>query len=86
MSKYMISSLRLIGFFRTLNLFSRDTYVVDQVLARIIHIMLRTLLMCAGIIAVIGASFPLFLVSVIPLGWIYQKVMMLVFSLHYSKW
>lgn len=61
---------------RILNLFSRDTYVVDQVLARIMLVMIRTLLTCAGIIAVIGASFPLFLISVIPLGWIYRKVML----------
>ena len=59
-----------------MNLFSRDTYVVDQVLARVIQGMLRTLFVCAGIVAVIGASFPLFLVAVIPLAYFYRRVMM----------
>ena len=59
-----------------MNLFSRDIYVVDQVLARVIQGMFRTLCVCAGIIVVIGASFPLFLVAVIPLALFYRTVMM----------
>ncbi|KAJ7224438.1 multidrug resistance-associated ABC transporter [Mycena pura] len=70
-----------LGFFeltptgRTLNLFSRDMYVVDQLLARFVQNMIRTMLVCLSIFVVIGASFPLFLISVIPLGWFYLRVM-----------
>ncbi|TFY83303.1 hypothetical protein EWM64_g713 [Hericium alpestre] len=60
---------------RILNLFSRDVYVVDQVLARVIQSMFRTLVQCAGIIAVIGVSFPAFLIAVPPLAWFYAEVM-----------
>ncbi|KAF9457511.1 multidrug resistance-associated ABC transporter [Collybia nuda] len=60
---------------RILNLFSRDTYVVDQILARVIQNVCRTLAVCLSIVIVIGASFPPFLISVIPLGWFYVRVM-----------
>ncbi|KAK0457645.1 P-loop containing nucleoside triphosphate hydrolase protein [Desarmillaria tabescens] len=60
---------------RILNLFSRDTYVVDQILARAIQNLCRTLAVCVFIVLVIGASFPLFLLSVIPLGYFYLQVM-----------
>ena len=45
---------------RILNLFSRDTYVVDQILARVIQNVVRTLFVTAMIVIVIGYSFPLF--------------------------
>ncbi|KAF8892115.1 multidrug resistance-associated ABC transporter [Infundibulicybe gibba] len=60
---------------RILNLFSRDTYVVDQILARVIQGLCRTAAVCLSIVAVIGTSFPPFLLSVIPLGWFYLRVM-----------
>ncbi|SJL03580.1 related to YCF1-Vacuolar ABC transporter responsible for vacuolar sequestration of glutathione-S-conjugates [Armillaria ostoyae] len=60
---------------RILNLFSRDTYVVDQILARAIQNLCRTLAVCVFIVLVIGSSFPLFLLSVIPLGYFYLQVM-----------
>ncbi|KAJ3484887.1 hypothetical protein NLI96_g5332 [Meripilus lineatus] len=60
---------------RILNLFSRDVYVVDQILARVIQNVVRTLCTTAMIIAVIGYSFPLFLVAVPPLAWFYIRVM-----------
>ncbi|THH19236.1 hypothetical protein EW146_g1884 [Bondarzewia mesenterica] len=60
---------------RIMNLFSRDTYVVDQILARVIQSLVRTAASCAGIVVVIGASFPLFLIAVVPLGWLYRRVM-----------
>jgi len=56
-------------------LFSRDTYVVDQILARVIQGMIRTLAVCLSILVVIGTSFPPFLIVVIPLGWFYIRVM-----------
>lgn len=60
---------------RIMNLFSRDTYVVDQVLARAIQMLFRTAASCLGIIVVIGISFPPFLIAVIPLGYLYSRVM-----------
>ncbi|KAG2139678.1 ABC transporter type 1, transmembrane domain-containing protein [Suillus clintonianus] len=59
---------------RILNLFSRDTYVVDQILARVIQNMVRTSAVCASIVLVIGFSFPPFLIAVVPLVWFYSKV------------
>ncbi|KAI0313275.1 P-loop containing nucleoside triphosphate hydrolase protein [Amylostereum chailletii] len=58
---------------RILNLFSRDTYVVDQVLARVIQFTVRTFASCAGIVVVIGVSFPPFLIAVVPLGYLYSR-------------
>ncbi|PCH44281.1 multidrug resistance-associated ABC transporter [Wolfiporia cocos MD-104 SS10] len=60
---------------RILNLFSRDTYVVDQIIARVIQNTIRTTCVTAMIIVVIGYSFPLFLVAVPPLAWFYMRVM-----------
>ncbi|KAG5642913.1 hypothetical protein DXG03_001884 [Asterophora parasitica] len=60
---------------RILNLFSRDTYVVDQILGRVIQGLCRTLAVCLSIVVVIGVSFPPFLVAVIPLGLFYSRVM-----------
>lgn len=60
---------------RILNLFSRDTYVVDQLLVRDIQGTCRTLAICLSIIAVIGGNLPPFLFAVIPLGWFYVLVM-----------
>ncbi|KAG1817496.1 P-loop containing nucleoside triphosphate hydrolase protein [Suillus subaureus] len=59
---------------RILNLFSRDTYVVDQILARVIQNMIRTSTGCASIILVIGFSFPPFLIAVVPLAWFYSRI------------
>ncbi|KAJ6621301.1 metal resistance protein YCF1 [Mycena sp. CBHHK59/15] len=60
---------------RTLNLFSRDMYVVDQLLARFVQNLFRTSAVCVSILVVIGASFPLFLLSIIPLAWFYLRTM-----------
>jgi ATP-binding cassette subfamily C (CFTR/MRP) protein 1 len=50
-------------------------YVVDQILARVIQGLCRTLAVCLSIVAVIGGSFPPFLIALIPLGWFYLRVM-----------
>nr|UYV50462.1 YCF1 [Agaricus brasiliensis] len=60
---------------RVLNLFSRDVYVTDQILGRVIQNFCRTSAVCLFILVVIGSSFPPFLAAVIPLGWFYMKVM-----------
>jgi ATP-binding cassette subfamily C (CFTR/MRP) protein 1 len=65
-----------------LNLFSRDIYVVDQVLARVIQGLCRTLAVCLSIVVVIGSSFPPFIIFVIPLGWFYVRVMQYGFIHH----
>ena len=49
--------------------------VIDQVLARVIQGFVRTLAGVLGIIAVICFNFPLFLVSLPPLAWIYHLIM-----------
>ncbi|KAI0091755.1 metal resistance protein YCF1 [Irpex rosettiformis] len=60
---------------RILNLFSRDTYVVDQILARVISNVVRTLFTTVMIVGVIGFSFPWFLIAVPLLTWFYLRVM-----------
>jgi ABC-type multidrug transport system fused ATPase/permease subunit len=60
---------------RILNLFSRDTYVVDQVLPRVVQALCRTLAVSLSIIIVIGSSFPPFFLTVLPLGWLYLRIM-----------
>ncbi|XP_006462121.1 hypothetical protein AGABI2DRAFT_151707 [Agaricus bisporus var. bisporus H97] len=60
---------------RILNLFSRDVYVTDQILGRVIQNFCRTSAVCLFILVVIGGSFPPFLVAIIPLGWFYMRVM-----------
>ncbi|KAI0255781.1 P-loop containing nucleoside triphosphate hydrolase protein [Lactifluus subvellereus] len=60
---------------RILNLFTKDTNVVDQMLARVMQFVVRTLCSSVGIIIVIGSSFPPFLIAIIPLGWLYTRFM-----------
>ncbi|KAH9989856.1 metal resistance protein YCF1 [Russula vinacea] len=60
---------------RILNLFTKDTNVVDQALARVIQFVFRTLAASVGIIVVIGSSFPPFLIAIVPLGWMYSRFM-----------
>ncbi|KAM6496895.1 metal resistance protein YCF1 [Amanita muscaria] len=60
---------------RILNLFSRDIYIIDQILPRIIQQLCRNLAVCMSIMVVISWSFPLFILFVIPLGWFYWSVM-----------
>ncbi|KAK7061125.1 hypothetical protein VNI00_000861 [Paramarasmius palmivorus] len=60
---------------RILNLFSRDIYVVDQILARMFQNLFRTLATTLFIVSVIGVSFPAFLIFIIPLAWFYARVM-----------
>jgi ATP-binding cassette subfamily C (CFTR/MRP) protein 1 len=61
--------------YRILNLFSRDTYVVDQILPRVIESLCRTFAVSLSIIVVIGSGFPPFLIIVLPLGWLYLRIM-----------
>ncbi|KIK60287.1 hypothetical protein GYMLUDRAFT_73760 [Collybiopsis luxurians FD-317 M1] len=60
---------------RILNLFSRDIYVVDGILARVISMAFRMFVVTSSIIIVIGSSFPWFLIAVPPLAWFYLTVM-----------
>ncbi|KAJ3985950.1 multidrug resistance-associated ABC transporter [Lentinula detonsa] len=60
---------------RIMNLFSRDIYVVDGILARVISMTFRMFVSTCSIVIVIGSSFPPFLLAVVPLGWFYLTVM-----------
>ncbi|KAL4067103.1 P-loop containing nucleoside triphosphate hydrolase protein [Scleroderma yunnanense] len=59
---------------RVLNLFSRDIYVIDQVLAQMIMHLVRTTATCISIVLVITISFPPFTLAVLPLAWFYYQV------------
>ena len=55
--------------------------MVDQILPRVIESLCRTFAVSLSIIVVIGSSFPPFLVIVLPLGWLYLRIMRCVFML-----
>ncbi|KAG8218162.1 P-loop containing nucleoside triphosphate hydrolase protein [Butyriboletus roseoflavus] len=59
---------------RILNLFTRDIYVVDQVLSKVAQNLVRTSIVTASILVVICFSFPPFIITVIPLSWFYYRV------------
>ena len=58
--------------------------MVDQVLPRVVQGLCRTLAVSMSIIIVIGSSFPPFFLTVLPLGWLYLRIMRFVdmFSTH----
>jgi len=61
---------------RIMNLFTRDTRVMDQVLGRVMLGVTRTAAsMLMGILAVISTVFPLFLLAVPPLACLYNAIM-----------
>ncbi|KAG8819292.1 hypothetical protein FRC19_009973 [Serendipita sp. 401] len=60
---------------RILNVFSRDVYVLDQVLARVISGALRTGSSVLGTVVVVCVNFPLFTLALVPLGWFYRRIM-----------
>ena len=49
--------------------------MVDQVLPRVVQGLCRTLAVSMSIIIVIGSSFPPFFLTVLPLGWLYLRIM-----------
>ena len=60
---------------RLLNLFSRDVAVMDEVLPRVIHAMVRSSAAVLGVLGVIAFSVPWFLIALIPLAFMYRAVM-----------
>uniref|UniRef100_V5E5X8 Multidrug resistance-associated ABC transporter n=1 Tax=Kalmanozyma brasiliensis (strain GHG001) TaxID=1365824 RepID=V5E5X8_KALBG len=60
---------------RLLNLFSRDVNVIDEVLPRVIHGLIRTMTVVLGVLCVVGYSVPPFLIAIIPLGFAYRAVL-----------
>ncbi|KAG8992893.1 hypothetical protein FRB94_011203 [Tulasnella sp. JGI-2019a] len=60
---------------RIMNLFSRDQYVVDEVMVRVLAGFTRTLAVVAGIFIVIVGSFPIAVIGIIPLAYIYKEIM-----------
>lgn len=59
---------------QVLNRFSRDVYVIDEVLARTFGGFFRTLAQVAGIIVVVSSGAPLYLVIVVPVFFIYRRI------------
>jgi ATP-binding cassette subfamily C (CFTR/MRP) protein 1 len=57
-----------------LNRFSRDVYVIDEVLARVFGGFFRTFASVVGVIIVITSQVPLYIVVCIPIAFIYNKV------------
>ncbi|CAE6486674.1 unnamed protein product [Rhizoctonia solani] len=60
---------------RIMNLFSRDQYVIDEVLVRVLNSFFWALLTILGAIVVVGGTFPIFMIGLIPLGYIYRFIM-----------
>ncbi|GAA5854514.1 hypothetical protein JCM9279_000825 [Rhodotorula babjevae] len=57
-----------------LNRFSRDIYVIDEVLARTFGGFARTLAGVVGMIAVISSSAPAFLLILVPILFVYKRI------------
>ena len=49
--------------------------MVDQDLPRVVETLCGTLAVSMSIIVVIGSSFPPFFLTVLPLGWLYLRIM-----------
>lgn len=60
---------------RILNLFSRDIYVIDEVLIRTFSGFFRTLASVGGVLVIIGFGAPVVLLGVIPVGLVYRSIM-----------
>ncbi|ORX35410.1 putative metal resistance protein ycf1 [Kockovaella imperatae] len=60
---------------RILNLFSRDIYVIDEVLVNALSGFMRTCINVLGVIVVIASGAPFVLIVLLPLGYIYRVVM-----------
>ncbi|CAE6455011.1 unnamed protein product [Rhizoctonia solani] len=61
---------------RIMNLFSRDQYVIDEALVRVVGYFVKTMLTVSGITVVVGGTFPWFLLTLIPLGYLYRLIML----------
>ena len=57
-----------------LNRFSRDIYVIDEVLARVFGGFFRTMASVFGMIAVITSQAPAFLFVLVPVLFVYKQV------------
>ncbi|KAJ9104123.1 hypothetical protein QFC19_004107 [Naganishia cerealis] len=60
---------------RVLNIFTRDIFVVDEVLVRVFSAFFRTLVSVIGTLAVIAFGAPVVLLMIIPLGFAYRVIM-----------
>ncbi|TKY85683.1 hypothetical protein EX895_005223 [Sporisorium graminicola] len=60
---------------RLLNLFSRDVNVIDEVLPRVIHGLIRTMTVVLGVLCVVAYSVPPFLIAIVPLAFAYRAVL-----------
>ncbi|KAJ9099303.1 hypothetical protein QFC21_004184 [Naganishia friedmannii] len=60
---------------RVLNIFTRDIFVIDEVLVRVFSAFFRTMASVIGTLAVIAFGAPVVLLMVIPLGFAYRVIM-----------
>lgn len=60
---------------RILNLFSRDIFVIDEVLVQALGAFMRTFIQVLGVVVVVGLGAPPVLIVFIPLAFIYRMVM-----------
>lgn len=65
-----------------LNRFSRDIYVIDEVLARTFGGFARTIAGVFSMIAVISSSVPAFLLVLIPVLFVYKRIQTCVLARH----
>ncbi|PWN29615.1 hypothetical protein BDZ90DRAFT_230483 [Jaminaea rosea] len=59
----------------SLNRFSKDVNAIDETLPRVLHGFFRTLVVVAGVLIVISASVPPFLIAIIPLYFAYRAIL-----------
>ncbi|CAO1628044.1 unnamed protein product [Parajaminaea phylloscopi] len=59
----------------SLNRFSKDVNSIDEMLPRVLHGFFRTLIVVMGVLIVITASVPPFLVAIIPLYFAYRAIL-----------
>lgn len=59
----------------SLNRFSKDVNSIDETLPRVLHGFFRTLIVVAGVLIVISASVPPFLIAIIPLYFAYRAIL-----------
>ena len=60
---------------RILNLFSRDIYVIDEVIVRTFSHFFSCLAAVGGVIVIIGMGAPVVLLGAVPLGMVYRSIM-----------
>jgi ABC-type multidrug transport system fused ATPase/permease subunit len=74
-SNFSFAALTCHPAYSILNLFSRDVFVVDEVLVRVFSGFFRTFASILGVLVVIAFGAPIVLVAVLPMALIYRLIM-----------